>query len=85
MVALYRSGRQADALAAYRDYRRLLADELGLEPSPELREIERQILRQDPALVAPPPMPLGERALGRTAESRPLLSSRRTCRSHRRH
>lgn len=53
MVALYRSGRQADALAAYQDYRRLLADELGLEPSPDLREIERQILRQDPALVAP--------------------------------
>jgi predicted ATPase/DNA-binding SARP family transcriptional activator len=53
MVALYRSGRQADALAAYRDFRRLLADELGLDPSPDLREIERRILRQDSALVAP--------------------------------
>jgi predicted ATPase/DNA-binding SARP family transcriptional activator len=53
MVALYRSGRQADALGAYQDFRRLLADELGLDPSPDLREIERRILRQDPALAAP--------------------------------
>lgn len=53
MVALYRSGRQADALAAYQDFRRLLGDELGLDPSPDLREIERKVLRQDPALVAP--------------------------------
>ena len=52
MVALYRSGRQADALAAYQDFRRLLGDELGLDPSPDLREIERKVLRHDPALVA---------------------------------
>jgi alpha-glucoside transport system substrate-binding protein len=50
MVALYRSGRQADALAAYRRARELLADELGLEPSPELQRLQSQILRQDPAL-----------------------------------
>jgi DNA-binding SARP family transcriptional activator/tetratricopeptide (TPR) repeat protein len=50
MLALYRSGRQADALAAYQDARRALVDELGIEPSRELRELEQAILRQDPEL-----------------------------------
>ena len=50
MLALYRSGRQAEALDVYRRTRALLADELGLEPSPELRELEQAILRQDRAL-----------------------------------
>ena len=55
MLALYRSGRQADALAAYQDARRALVDELGIEPGRELHELERRILMQDPALdVAPP-------------------------------
>lgn len=53
MLALYRSGRQADALAVYRDGRELLVSELGLEPDPSLQELERAILRQDPALVVP--------------------------------
>jgi predicted ATPase/DNA-binding SARP family transcriptional activator len=53
MVALYRCGRQAEALEVYRDARRVLADELGLEPSPALQELERAILRQDPSLAAP--------------------------------
>lgn len=51
VTALYRQGRQADALAAYRRIRTLLADELGLEPGPGLRELERQILVQDDALA----------------------------------
>ena len=50
MLALYRSGRQAEALAAYQEARRALADELGIEPSPALRELERMILQQDAGL-----------------------------------
>ncbi|MFP5394460.1 MAG: BTAD domain-containing putative transcriptional regulator, partial [Gammaproteobacteria bacterium] len=52
MLALYRSGRQAEALDVYRDGRRRLVDELGVEPGPELRELEAAILRHDPALRA---------------------------------
>ena len=51
MLALYRSGRQADALDAYQAGRRVLQDELGLEPGKELRDLEAAILRQDEALV----------------------------------
>jgi DNA-binding SARP family transcriptional activator/Tfp pilus assembly protein PilF len=50
MIALYRSGRQSEALQVYRDTRRLLADELGLEPGSELRGLERRILVGDPDL-----------------------------------
>jgi YVTN family beta-propeller protein len=53
ILALYRSGRQADALAAYQDARRSLVDDLGLEPSRELQQLERAILTQDPAIDAP--------------------------------
>lgn len=50
MVALYRLGRQAAALGAFQQVRAILGDELGLEPSPQLSEIEQRILRHDPAL-----------------------------------
>jgi DNA-binding SARP family transcriptional activator len=56
MLALYRSGRPSDALELYRKTRRLLVEELGMEPGPELRELEQAILRQDPSL-APPAAP----------------------------
>jgi predicted ATPase/DNA-binding SARP family transcriptional activator len=52
MLALYRNGRQAEALDAYRAARDTLVEELGLEPSPELRNLHEAILRQDPALEA---------------------------------
>jgi DNA-binding SARP family transcriptional activator len=53
MLALYRSGRQAEALEAYRDARRVLVEELGLEPAAELQRLEQAILQHDPALGAP--------------------------------
>jgi predicted ATPase/DNA-binding SARP family transcriptional activator len=57
MLALYRCGRQADALSVYQSARRELVEELGIEPSPSLRKLERSILRQDSALEPPPPAP----------------------------
>ena len=54
MLALYRCGRQSEALEHYAAVRRRLHDELGLEPSRALRELQQRILRQDPALDAPP-------------------------------
>jgi YVTN family beta-propeller protein len=54
MLALYRSGRQADALKTYREARQALDRELGLEPGPELQQLEHGILTQDPTIAAPP-------------------------------
>ena len=53
ILALYRAGRQAEALEAYRAARAKLDEELGLEPSPALRDLERAVLRQDPELLLP--------------------------------
>jgi DNA-binding SARP family transcriptional activator len=59
MIALYRSGRQADALRSYQDHRRVLAEDLGLEPEPELSELEQRILAHDDSLRGPPVHHLG--------------------------
>ena len=53
MLALYRSGRQADALRAYREPRDVLIAELGIEPAAELRDLHARMLRQEPGLAAP--------------------------------
>jgi DNA-binding SARP family transcriptional activator/streptogramin lyase len=60
MLALYRCGRQADALACYQQGRDLLDDQLGLEPGPELKDLERRILEHDPEL-APARRPIRRR------------------------
>ncbi len=68
MLALYRSGRQADALAAYQQARRQLADQLGIDPGPQLRTLQQRILNSDPGLGQPgsqttkPGRPAGQRA-----------------------
>jgi len=61
MLALYRSGRQADALEAYRRARHALVQDLGLDPSPELKRLEAAILSQDPALELDAPAPAAPR------------------------
>ncbi len=58
MLALYRSGRQAEALELYQQTRSLLVEELGVEPSPSLQRLETAILRHDPSLEPPPPAEL---------------------------
>jgi DNA-binding SARP family transcriptional activator len=58
MLALYRSGRPADALTAYRRTREILVEEVGLEPGPELQQLERSILNRDSALELPPASPV---------------------------
>src|SRR3954454_8810864 len=72
MLALYRCGRQADALEAYRQGRQLLSHELGLEPGEELRRLEKAILEHDEALAAPAALARAERR--RRLAGRPLLA-----------
>jgi DNA-binding SARP family transcriptional activator len=76
VLALYRAGRQADALESYRAARTTLIEELGLEPTPELRQLEQAILTHDSAVRAPaasPPRPAEPAAGGPVAERRPPL------------
>ena len=53
MLALYRSGRQADALEAYREFRHALVEAIGAEPGPDLRQLHEAVLRQDRELALP--------------------------------
>jgi YVTN family beta-propeller protein len=64
MLALYRSGRQSEALQAYQDARRTLTAEVGLEPGPELQRLQKAILNQDEALQAPARAAAGSRRRG---------------------
>jgi len=81
MTALFRAGRQADALEAYRRARRVLDEELGLEPGPELRETEARVLAQDESLLGAGPglrdaLPMaGPTFVGREAELARLLAA----------
>jgi DNA-binding SARP family transcriptional activator/tetratricopeptide (TPR) repeat protein len=83
MLALHRGGRQVEALEVYREGRRALVDELGLEPSRELRALEQAILAQDPALDAPvraraarePAAGPGGAFVGRDAELAELMAA----------
>ena len=80
MLALYRSGRQADALESYADARRTLVEELGIEPGRELRELQQAILRQDPVLDRSPggeeaPEPSRGVFVGRERELAELLGA----------
>ncbi|WP_433327713.1 BTAD domain-containing putative transcriptional regulator [Spirillospora sp. CA-294931] len=68
MLALYRCGRQAEALGAYAEARRVLSEELGVEPGPELRDLHRRILQADPGLAAPSVPPEAGEARPRPAQ-----------------
>src|SRR5436190_3705727 len=72
MLALYRSGRQAEALEAYHAARRALVDELGIAPSPMLQELERAILRQDRSIDPAPPHTRRRSILAGAVGSEPL-------------
>ena len=76
MLALYRGGRKADALRVYDEARRMLAEELGLEPSESLRRLHSAVLADDPALAAPPRVPPTSDPPGLARSPLPLFTRR---------
>nr|WP_018535311.1 BTAD domain-containing putative transcriptional regulator [Streptomyces sp. SID8379] len=64
MLAQYRSGRRAEAMATFREARELFVEELGMDPGPDLQELHDAILRDDPSLAPAPPVPVGETRAG---------------------
>lgn len=73
MIALYRTGRQTEALQSYREARRLLAEDVGIDPGPELQRLEKAILIQDPSLEPPVAGSLGSRASAQRRLRRPAF------------
>jgi DNA-binding SARP family transcriptional activator/streptogramin lyase len=76
MVALYRSGRQAEALATYRRAHRVLADQLGLEPGPRLRELEQAVMHHDESLG---PLPITPRLTRAARSPRAIVAAAALC------
>ena len=84
MLALYRCGRQAEALEAYREARSALVEQIGVEPGAELRALHQAILAQDPALDPPPPAAGADRCAATAAAREPHVgwwSAPRCCSS----
>ena len=73
VLALYRAGRQGDALRAYELARRTLVEELGVDPGAELRDLERRVLQHDPSLDWAPPVAVGPDA-ATEARAEPVLA-----------
>ena len=76
LLALYRSGRQADALRTYQRCREVLAGDLGIDPGPELRLLERRVLEQDPSLLWVPPAPPTAAVAAAAAAPAPAATAR---------
>ena len=72
MLALYRAGRQGEALRSYRQMREFLVDELGVDPAPELQQLEQRILEQDDSLLLTPQRSTSSRASPETQSRLPL-------------